>query len=120
MCLWEGDEQFPLVMTIFSAPNYCGSYQNRAAVAISNIEDQEQLQIRQFDPTTDLVKPYQLPNDMDCLEWSAPFLADCVSKMFFSLLSRHNTIFDGDKDNIDDDEFEADKIKSLLRRGMTQ
>ena len=24
-------------MTIFSAPNYCGSYQNRAAVAISNM-----------------------------------------------------------------------------------
>lgn len=36
VCLWEGEEQFPLVMTIFSAPNYCGSYQNRAAVAISN------------------------------------------------------------------------------------
>lgn len=120
VCLWEGEEQFPLVMTIFSAPNYCGSYQNRAAVAISNMQDQEQLQIRQFDPTTELTKPYQLPNDMDCLEWSAPFLAECVSKMFFALLSRHNTIYDATKENLDEEEFEADKIKALLRRGVTQ
>lgn len=57
---------------------------------------------------------------MDALEWSAPFLADCVSKMFFSLLSRHNTIYDPNKEDLDkEDEFEADKIKALLRRGVT-
>jgi len=26
MYMWEGNEQYPLVITIFSAPNYCGSY----------------------------------------------------------------------------------------------
>jgi len=57
---------------------------------------------------------------MDAIEWSAPFLADCVSKMFFSLLSRHNTIYDANKEDLDkEDEFEADKIKALLRRGVT-
>ena len=57
---------------------------------------------------------------MDALEWSAPFLAECVSKMFYCLLSRHNTIYDGDKENLDEVEFEADKIKALLKRGVTQ
>ena len=37
--LWEGQEKYPLVITVFSAPNYCGSYQNRAAIAISKSEE---------------------------------------------------------------------------------
>lgn len=40
--------------------------------------------------------------------------------MFFALLSRHNTIYDAEKENLDEEEFEADKIKALLRRGVTQ
>ena len=43
--LWEGMDQFPLVMTVFSAPNYCGSYQNRAAVTVSKQAEAENLQI---------------------------------------------------------------------------
>ena len=57
MYLWEGENNFPLAITIFSAPNYCGSYENRGAVAFSKGGD-EKLQIKQFDPSTDLVKPY--------------------------------------------------------------
>lgn len=57
---------------------------------------------------------------MDCLAWSAPFLADCVSKMFFALLSRHNTIYDANKEDLDnEEEFRPEKIKALLKRGMT-
>ena len=41
--LWEGQDNFPLVMTIFSAPNYCGSYNNRAAIAVSSQKELEQL-----------------------------------------------------------------------------
>lgn len=40
--------------------------------------------------------------------------------MFFALLSRHNTIFDASKDSLDEEEFEAEKIKALLKRGVTQ
>jgi serine/threonine-protein phosphatase 2B catalytic subunit len=39
--LWEGEKEFPMVMTVFSAPNYCGAYQNFAAIAISNIKSEE-------------------------------------------------------------------------------
>ena len=58
---------------------------------------------------------------MDCLAWSVPFLADCVTKMFYALLSRHNTLYDGSKENLDDDqEFEKEKIQALLKKGVTQ
>ena len=39
--LWEGEKEFPMVMTVFSAPNYCGAYQNFAAIVISNIKSEE-------------------------------------------------------------------------------
>lgn len=29
---WGGEKQFPTVITIFSAPNYCDFYNNKAAV----------------------------------------------------------------------------------------
>ena len=29
---WNGNEQFPTVITIFSAPNYCDAYKNKGAV----------------------------------------------------------------------------------------
>ena len=29
---WNGDKQFPAVITIFSAANYCDAYKNKGAV----------------------------------------------------------------------------------------
>ena len=43
MYLWEGKDSFPLVITVFSAPNYCNSYGNRAAILFSNNSESEQL-----------------------------------------------------------------------------
>jgi serine/threonine-protein phosphatase 2B catalytic subunit len=31
---WDGAESFPPVITVFSAPNYCGSYKNKGAVIL--------------------------------------------------------------------------------------
>ena len=31
---WGAKDSFPYVITIFSAPNYCGSYKNKASVLI--------------------------------------------------------------------------------------
>ena len=36
--LWNGDKEFPPVITVFSAPNYCG-HDNEAAVMLTNDED---------------------------------------------------------------------------------
>ena len=48
------------MVTIFSAPNYCGSYDNQAAVFIS---EGEEVDIRTFTEKKD--KPYLLPNPDD-------------------------------------------------------
>ena len=29
---WNGNSEFPVVITIFSAPNYCDVYNNKAAI----------------------------------------------------------------------------------------
>lgn len=39
--LWNGEEEFPPVITIFSAPNYCDIYHNKAATLIYENEDIE-------------------------------------------------------------------------------
>jgi serine/threonine-protein phosphatase 2B catalytic subunit len=31
---WDGPMSFPYIITVFSAPNYCGYYDNKAAVLI--------------------------------------------------------------------------------------
>jgi serine/threonine-protein phosphatase 2B catalytic subunit len=56
---WAGPQSFPSVITIFSAPNYCGYYDNKGAILL--LKD-GQLTMKQFEETE---HPYRLPNDMD-------------------------------------------------------
>lgn len=50
---------------------------------------------------------------MDVLQWSVPFLCDCVSKMFYSLLSHSTTIYDPETENLDEVP-ETEKVKELF------
>ena len=43
---WDGDNSFPFVITIFSAPNYCDYYSNKASVLLLN---QGNVSIKQYD-----------------------------------------------------------------------
>ena len=69
---WDGDASFPYVITIFSAPNYCDYYSNKAAVLI--LKD-DRISIKQYDQSD---HPYFLPDQIDVFSWSMPFLADKV------------------------------------------
>jgi len=80
---------FPSVITLFSAPNYCESYKNKAAIMRyeNNI-----INIRQFNHTT---PPYYLPGFMNVFSWSLPFVAEKVGEI---LLSLHKLVDDKDED----------------------
>jgi serine/threonine-protein phosphatase 2B catalytic subunit len=45
---WGAKDSFPYVITIFSAPNYCGSYKNKASVLILK---NQSLQLKQYADT---------------------------------------------------------------------
>jgi len=75
-----GTDSFPYVITIFSAPNYCGSYNNKAAVLILKNNN---LQLKQYQETE---APYRLPDNLNLFSWSMPFLAEKITSMLYGIL----------------------------------
>ncbi|KAK2195117.1 bifunctional Serine-threonine-specific protein phosphatase-bis(5-nucleosyl)-tetraphosphatase/Metallo-dependent phosphatase-like/Calcineurin-like phosphoesterase domain [Babesia duncani] len=82
---------FPKVITIFSAPNYCDIYKNKAAILHLN---NSTMSIHQFASSP---HPYHLPNFMDIFTWSIPFISEKVLEMLDILL-----IGPAEHDNIND------------------
>lgn len=69
---WGGQKAFPSVITVFSAPNYCGTYGNKGAcICIEN----GKMSIKQF---RDVDHPYHLPNNFDLFQWSIPYLTSKI------------------------------------------
>lgn len=89
---WDGDQSFPYVITIFSAPNYCGYYENKAAVLVMT---EGNLSLKQYE---EVPVPYRLPDNMDIFTWSVPFLVEKVLNMIFQIVQR-TAPEDEDSDN---------------------
>ena len=79
---WGGHQAFPSVITVFSAPNYCGEYHNKGAVIL--IEN-DKMNIKQY---KDVEHPFHLPQGMDLFKWSVPFLIEKIGDMMEHLMSR--------------------------------
>lgn len=112
---WSGGGDFPSVITIFSAPNYCDVYNNKGAVikfdVLININififllffQNNTLNIQQYNCSD---HPYLLPQFMDIFTWSMPFVIEKVSDMFCNILKS-----DGGDENLSDDETEDNPLK---------
>ena len=92
---WGAKDSFPYVITIFSAPNYCGSYKNKASVLILKNNN---LQLKQY---SDTEPPYQLPEGLDLFSWSLPFLAEKVTGMLYQILKQCTSTEMSSMDNIE-------------------
>eukprot|EP01103_Thecamoeba_quadrilineata_P014554 TRINITY_DN4367_c0_g1_i1.p1 TRINITY_DN4367_c0_g1~~TRINITY_DN4367_c0_g1_i1.p1 ORF type:complete len:1085 (+),score=376.77 TRINITY_DN4367_c0_g1_i1:53-3307(+) len=74
------DVEGPLVVTIFSAPNYCDKYENLGAFI--NLTDSE----CRFNQITWTEHPYVLPQYLDAFTFSLPFIAENVAKVLLNAL----------------------------------
>ena len=86
---WGNKDSFPYVITIFSAPNYCGYYDNKGSILIL---DEGNLQLKQYQESE---PPYRLPDGLNVFSWSLPFLAEKVSSMLITIIKKVN----GDQDD---------------------
>lgn len=79
MQFWNGNE-FPSIITIFSAPNYCDCYKNKGAVIKFSGGT---LNIQQYNFSK---HPYVLPDFMDVFLWSTPFVIEKVLRMLQAVI----------------------------------
>jgi serine/threonine-protein phosphatase 2B catalytic subunit len=75
-------KDFPACITVFSAPNYCGTYANRGAV-ITLFDNN--LKLKTY---TQEKNSFHLPVGYDLFSWSFPFVADKCVKMLQHILTR--------------------------------
>ena len=88
---WKGEESFPPVITVFSAPNYCETLKNKGAIIrIVN----STIKIHQFNSTP---HPYTLADSIDLFTWSMPFMISKLQEIMNVLLptksSKHKITF---------------------------
>lgn len=79
---WNGPGEFPMVITVFSAPNYCDVYGNKGAVIKF---ENNTLNIQQY---TASKHPYHLQNFMDVFTWSIPYVCSKVIEMMLSICKK--------------------------------
>ncbi|OMJ72513.1 hypothetical protein SteCoe_29033 [Stentor coeruleus] len=81
MLYWNGPN-FPSIITIFSAPNYCDCYKNKGAMIRF---DDGVLNIEQYNHSK---HPHVLPNFMDVFKWSVPFVIEKIVQMMCVILKK--------------------------------
>lgn len=101
---WGGGSAFPSVITVFSAPHYCGTYNNKGAVIL--IEN-DKMNIKQY---KNVEHPFHLPNDMDLFTWSLPFLSEKVNEMLLRILNNKDSDI-----NVSEEEVQNEDYKNIIK-----
>lgn len=79
---WEGKEKFPLVITLFSAPNYWGHYKNKGALL--RADESGKLEVKQY---RWVKNPYCLDPGLNVFTKFMPNLFKHVLDTFFHMLN---------------------------------
>ena len=93
MYKWNNNVDFPSVITIFSAPNYCDVYNNKAAV-ISFKNNMVNIQQYNYSP-----HPFILPQFMNIFNWSIPLVSEKISEMLMHIIKKDPNLDDKDDGN---------------------
>jgi len=86
MYTWNNSVDFPSVITIFSAPNYCDVYNNKGAVIKFK---NNMVNIQQFNYSP---HPFILPQFMNIFNWSIPFVSEKISEMLLHIIKKEKDI----------------------------
>ena len=106
MYQWDQNVDFPSVITIFSAPNYCDVYNNKAAV-IKFKNNMVNIQQYNYSP-----HPFILPNFMNIFNWSIPFVSEKIAEMLLQIIKKDPSI---DENNNDTSRALDENISNSLR-----
>ena len=96
MSQWNTQVEFPSVITVFSAPNYCDVYNNKGAF-IKFVDNSINIQQCNFSP-----HPFILPNFLNVFSWSIPFVSEKISEILIHIIKKEDEIScdeDGNKIN---------------------
>ena len=99
MSKWNSSGEFPSVITVFSAPNYCDVYNNKGAF-IRFVNNTINIQQYNFNP-----HPFILPNYMNVFSWSIPFVSEKISEILLHIIKKDKSSLEGD---------ESDKIGETI------
>jgi len=102
---WGGSNCFPSIITVFSAPNYCGEYHNKGAVILI---EEEKMNIKQY---KEVPHPFHLPGNIDLFEWSVPFLMEKVMNMLTHVTTK---MVDSTRKSIQDDPNRDVDVEKIL------
>jgi serine/threonine-protein phosphatase 2B catalytic subunit len=106
---WNGSAGFPIIITIFSAPNYCDVYNNKGAIVKFN---NNVLNIQQYNYT---VHPYILPNFMDIFTWSIPFVIEKVLEILNTIIKTNEEFSNLEEEEEEEEEEEKNKHDEAQR-----
>ena len=109
MYQWDKSQNFPLVITIFSAPNYCDVYGNKAAVIkIQN----NMINIQQYNYSP---HPFILPDFMNIFSWSIPFVSEKISEMLLQIIKTQDLDKQLNEDNKAIDKNVTDSLRMKVK-----
>jgi serine/threonine-protein phosphatase 2B catalytic subunit len=98
--------QFPVLISLFSAPNYCDVYNNTASLII--YDDQ-----RNFRPIyfRHVPHPFVLPNHENAFEFGHRFMKTHVQEIILALIQGYTKLFDHSSKRDDDDDGVTKQLK---------